>query len=308
MVLHRAAAHVGGVGRGVVMHHGAEDQRVARLHLGRADVGQGLHRAVDALDPGALRFKTAATIDFKGLLRSERDDDPQNPIRPGMLLSVRLSAKDNFGPGDPHEAMGETVSFRVVTREKLIDELRRRQVEQRQEVQRIRDDVMLAQSELAESPSPTGTDSRATLARTKIKGLAARQQALGRRAAFAADLYQRILWEYENNRIWEPVKVREYEGLTAVPLAALAKEAFPASAQSVGAFADRGDEELRGAAVARYKEIVSRLEAIIKVMEQVETLAALIEQLRGVINVEDRAIKEVEKRIQEAGESIFKKK
>ena len=42
-------------------------------------------------------------------------------------------------------------------------------------------------------------------------------------------------------------------------------------------------------------------------MEQVETLAALIEQLRGVIKVEDSAIREVENRLKAAGESLFNK-
>lgn len=262
----------------------------------------------DALQKGASRYETTGIVDV--LTRNPKpqvEDDPSNEVRPGMLLSLRFLAKDNFGPGAPHEHRGEAFTFRVVTREKLVDELRRRQVEQRQEVEKIRDEETAALAELRETVSPKADDPRAAQARLRFKQLAARQQALARRTAFAADLYQRILWEYENNRVWEPTKVREFEGLTSVPLLQLGKATFPDTAHAVATFADTGDEELRKAAVDGYSEILRRLEAILRVMEQVETLAALIEQLRGVIKVEDSAIREVENRIQEAGESLFQK-
>jgi len=255
-----------------------------------------------ALVPGVARFESTATVDFKPLNRAERDDDPQNPVRPGMLLSLRFQAKDNFGPGEPHEAIAEAMTFRVVTRDKLVEELRRRQVEQRQEVLRIRDEEATALLSLGQNPNPTGADPRV---RQQLKSLAARQQTLGRQVAFIADVYQRILWEYENNRIWEPGKVREFEKLTAGALTALAREPFPATAHQVATFADGGDEELRTAAADGYKDIVARLEAIAKVMEQVETLAALIEQVRGVIKDEDRTMQAVERRLQEAGRAVF---
>jgi hypothetical protein len=224
-----------------------------------------------------------------------------------MLLSLRFVATDNFGPGEPHVARSEAFTFRVVTRDKLVDELRRRQVEQRLEVQKMRDDVAAAQLMLRETLSPKADDPRAAQARLQFKQLAARQQSLGRRIALASDLYQRILWEYENNRVWEPSKVREYEALTAAPLADLGKAAFPRTAQEVATFADTGDEELRASALSGYDEILRRLDAILRVMEQVETLAALIEQLRGVIKVEDSAIRDVENKLKAAGESLFQK-
>lgn len=260
----------------------------------------------DPLAAGAVRYESTAIVDLLPLHRAAKEDDPQNPVRPGMLLSLRFLAKDNFGPGDPHEAIGETFSFRVVTRDKLVEELRRRQVEQRMEVQRIRDEEAEAQLLLGQ-PAPAAGDPRAAKARAAFKALAARQQSLGRRVAFVGDVYQRILWEYENNRIWEPGKVREYEGLTAVPLQQLAREAFPATAHAVATFADTADEELRASAQEGYKDIIARLDAIMKVMEQVETLAALIEQLRGVIKVEDTNIREVERRLREAGQDVFRK-
>jgi hypothetical protein len=262
----------------------------------------------ESLQAGAVRHETSLSIDaMQRNKKPDAEDDPSNDIRPGMLLSLRFVATDNFGPGEPHVARSEAFTFRVVTRDKLVDELRRRQVEQRLEVQKMRDDVAAAQLMLRETLSPKADDPRAAQARLQFKQLAARQQSLGRRIALASDLYQRILWEYENNRVWEPSKVREYEALTAVPLADLGKAAFPRTAQEVATFADTGDEELRASALSGYDEILRRLDAILRVMEQVETLAALIEQLRGVIKVEDSAIRDVENKLKAAGESLFQK-
>ncbi len=262
----------------------------------------------ESLQKGAVRHETTATVDF--LPRNKRpdaEDDPSNEVRPGMLLSLRFVATDNYGPGAPHVTEGEPLTFRVVTRDKVVDELRRRQVEQRMEVQKIRDDEMQALLMLRETLSPKSDDPRAKEARLQFRQIAARQQTLGRRVVLASDLYQRILLEYENNRIWEPSKVREYEALTAVPLLDLGKNAFPATARDVATYADTGEEELRASAAEACDEILRRLEAILRIMEQVETLAALIEQLRGVIKLEDSAIRDVETRLKAAGESLFQK-
>ena len=260
---------------------------------------------LDSLARGAVRYETSASIDLRQFNEVPDADDPANMIRPGMLLSLRYWATDNFGPGEPHEALGEELAFRVVTRDKLIAELRRRQVEQRLELQRIRDaenDALLA---LAETLNPTADDPRARQARARFKTLARKQQSLGRRCKFVGETYQRILWEYENNRIWEPSKTREIASLTSIPLASLAKGAFPETARQVGEFSDTGDEDLRQYTVDGYKDILARLEAVIKVMEQTETLAALLEQLRGVIKVQDGAIKAVEEQIRKAGANVF---
>jgi len=257
------------------------------------------------LQRGMVRYETRASIDLKQFNAVPDADDQDNMIRPGMLLSMRYWATDNYGPGDPHETLGEEMSFRVVTRDKLIAELRRRQVEQRLELQRVRDDERNALLALSETLSPTAEDPRARQARARFKTLARKQQALGRRCKFVGETYQRILWEYENNRIWEPSKTREIAALTSIPLASLAKGPFPQTSRQVGEFSDTGNEDLRSEAIDAYKQILARLEAIIKVMEQAETLAALLEQLRGVIKVQDGAIKAVEDQIRKAGANVF---
>jgi hypothetical protein len=219
-----------------------------------------------------------------------------------MLFSLRFLAKDNFGPGEPHEGRSETMTFRVVAREKLVEDLRRRQVEQRQELQRIAEEEQAQALELDE-PMPTGAGR--PQAEARLRALARTQQTLGRRTAFVGESYQRILWEYENNRLIEANRVRLIEGLITAPLADLAKAAFPATSRLVDTFAATGDEATRTAAVDGYADIQRRLQAVLAQMEQAENLAALLEELRNVIKIEDAAIRDVESRVKEREQDVF---
>lgn len=257
------------------------------------------------LPRSALRYETSATVDFLQWNPEPDQDGKQNRIRPGMLLSMRFGATDNFGPGDPHHGYGETLTFRVVTREKLLEELRRRQVEQRQELERIVTDEQSAMLELKETVGPKEAGEREARVRASFKAIARRQQALGRRVAFVADIYQRILWEYENNRLIEANKVRQMESLIPQPLTALAKEAFPATSRLVDTFSSTGEEATRASAVTGYEDILRRLRAVLQEMEQAENLAALLEELRVVIKIEDSVIQEVESRKRAEEQSLF---
>jgi hypothetical protein len=253
----------------------------------------------------ALRYESPAAVDLRQWNPSDDENAPGNRIRPGSIVSIRFGAKDNFGPGEPHHGYGETMTFRVVTREKLLEELRRRQVEQRQELQRILQEEQTAQLELREMVSPAQAGDREKRVRASLKALARRQQAIGRRVAFVGESYQRILWEYENNRMIDQNKVRQMESLIPVPLAAVAKDAFPATSRLVETFSDNSDEATRTEAVVGYDDIKRRLEAIMKEMEQAENLAALLEELRVVIKIEDSAIQEVESRVKAAEQNAF---
>ncbi len=257
------------------------------------------------LVPSSLKYEAEANVDLKTWNTIRTPNSPDNPIQPGMLFSLRYAAKDNFGPGDPHEGFSETMTFRVVTNDKLIEELRRRQVEQRTELQAIADQEASATLELIETVNPGDAGDQAKLARARFKAMARRQQAMGRRVRFVSEAYQRILWEYENNRLIEPTKVRQMEALISDPLEVLAKEDFPATARLVDRFLRTSDESLRAEAINGYREISVRLAIILKEMEQAENRDALIEELRNVINLENEAIRDVRTRLNDLEDSLF---
>lgn len=254
------------------------------------------------------RYEAEASVDLKNWNTDPDQQSSINPFRPGMLFSLRYSAKDNFGPGDPHEGFTETMTFRIVTRDKLVEELRRRQVEQRAELQQIADEEAAGTLEVGETVNPLDAGEQVKLVKARFKAMARRQQALGRRARFVAEAYQRILWEYENNRLIEANKVRQMEAVITVPLQVLAKEAFPATARLVNRFLQTGDESVRAQAVSGYRDIQKRLAAILNEMEQAENLAALLEELRNVINLETDAIRDVKRRIKDIEDNLFERR
>lgn len=260
------------------------------------------------LQRSALRYEAEASVDLLTWNKVRDQNSPENPIRPGMLFSLRYSATDNFGPGDPHEGFGETMTFRVVPRDQLIEELRRRQVEQRGELQQIADQEASGTLALSETVNPDQAGDQEQQATAKFRVFARRQQALGRRVRFVGEAYQRILWELENNRLIEENKVRQIEAVITAPLEQLAKEAFPATARLVSDFVTSRDEGVRSRAVEGYRDISRRLADIIKAMEQAETLAALLEELRNVINLETDAIADVKRRIKDREDSLFQRK
>ncbi|MGC6486818.1 MAG: hypothetical protein ACON4Z_04175 [Planctomycetota bacterium] len=260
------------------------------------------------LQRSALRYEAEASVDLLTWNKVRDQNSPENPIRPGMLFSLRYAATDNFGPGDPHEGFGETMTFRVVPRDQLIEELRRRQVEQRAELQQIADLEAAGTLELSETVNPDEAGDKQKQASAKFRVFARRQQALGRRVRFVGEAYQRILWELENNRLIEENKVRQIEAVITAPLGQLAKEAFPATSRLVSDFVRTREESVRGLAVEGYREISRRLAEIIKAMEQAETLAALLEELRNVINLETDAISDVKRRIKDREDSLFQRK
>jgi hypothetical protein len=105
--------------------------------------------------------------------------------------------------------------------------------------------------------------------------------------------------------LWEPNQVRETEAKIPAPLLDLAKDAFPATTRLVDAFVNSSDEAKRTDAVAGYKDIERRIQAVLKQMTQAESLAAMIEELRAIIRIEDEAITDTKKRTQAAENDIF---
>ena len=242
------------------------------------------------------------------LLPLDPDDNPMsenNKARPGQMLSLRFTATDNFGPGAAHTGESDAIVFRVVTREKLLADLTRRQIEQRREIEQILAEEQADVAELREILSPTAEDPRATRAKLRVLALARKQRALGKRVRNTADHFSQILDELLNNRLFEPSKVAELRGQISIPLERLAAEEFPSSALAVAAFAAAGQDDVRQVVVLSYETIIARLQQLLKHMDEMENFAALLEALRRVIKLQDSAIHETEQRRTDAAGSLF---
>ncbi len=262
--------------------------------------------ALDSFVPDtASEYEEQVALDLRPMHPGGDPASPESPLRAGQQIALRFTALDNFGPGDPHEGVGDAFVFRVVTREKLMEDLSRRQLEQRRELELILRAERASLAELSEIVSPTSEDPRAGQAKLRVLALAREQRALGRRVEGIGISYRQILDEFLNNRIFEPGDVTELRGTIVTPLESLAAEDFPDSASAVREFADSGKQDVRMVVVASYEAIIQRLEQVLAQMNEAENFATILQGLRETIKLQTSAIRATEKRQGEEAGGLF---
>ena len=260
---------------------------------------------LDGFKPPALDHSAIVVLD---LLPWSPDLDPAAPgnrLRPDMTVSLKFLAKDNFGPGQAHQGESEVVTFRVVTREKLLEELQRRQEEQRRELIQILETEKTDLSDLKVILSPTANDPRAPQVKARLGAMTRTERGLGKRTQQVAERFQGILDEMANNRLAEEGLIRKNEAVIIQPLQRLFSEAFPTAAGLVAEFALTGKEDVRGSAVAAYESIVYQLEQVLKHMQGLENLSAILRDLRELIKLQSDIRAEVGRRRTELGDQLL---
>ncbi|MCA8943930.1 MAG: hypothetical protein KDB80_15305 [Planctomycetes bacterium] len=255
----------------------------------------GLERFV----AGPPSFETDTLFDLTSLTPAA-DPIPENQrVKPGTLLALRFGSTDAFRP-TAHESFSETMHFRVVTREKLLEELKRRQAEQRRELEAVLEREQSLRDGLAEILSPSGDDPRTAQARANILALSRRQQVLGRRVDGIGDRYEKILLELLNNRLFEEPVTRAKRAKIVTPLRTLAAQDFPATSVAAATFGESGTDAARTAAVQGCDRIIAAIRRVLAEMEHTEDIAAVLEALRVVIRTEQDA-RELVERSRDAG-------
>lgn len=256
------------------------------------------------LELGATEAELELVWDLMPLMKDPNPASLLNEIRPDTLLSMRFDATDRKAP-DAQQTAGEVRTFRVVTHEKLLQELRRRQGEQRRELERVKQKVVAARAELSEILSPTAEHPDAPRARLRVDQIARQQNVLAKTSQSVADRYRDILGEMVNNRLFEPNVVRGIEAKIVSPLVTIALEDFPDSARLIAGFSADGKEETRAVCVEVLDALIARLERIIDQMDRTEDLAALVETLRVVIRTEAEAHSLVQRLRDAQGSGLF---
>lgn len=259
---------------------------------------------LDALVPGVTEAELEIALDLQALCPDPDPNSPANRVRPGHTLSLRFAAHDDFAP-EPNTGTSETLHLRVVTAEALLTELRRRQTEQRRDLERVLDDETRGRDELAEIVPPGGDDPRAMQARLRIQAIARQQNSLGMRVQGIAARYRQILREMLNNRLFEPQLTSRLDAQIVSPLMALASGDFPVSAARTADFATSGDPDLRDQLVASYDNICDVIRQVLAHMERTEDLAALIESLRLILDMQGRVGSLVESALEAQGTGLF---
>ena len=260
---------------------------------------------IEAFVAGETEFNQVLIFDLRRLNPDADFKSERNRMHPDQTLSIRFTARDNFGPGAPHEGQSEAVTFRIVTREKLLEELQRRQIEQRRELVQILQQQKADLSELKILLSPAGADPRAAQARVRLQTMARGERALGKRTQSVAERYQLILDEMANNRLFDDGRIKELELQIVQPLTKLFTDDFPTAAELVAEFGTGGKEDVRSSAVAAYESIIRRIEQVLKHMDELENMAAVIQALREQLKLHDETADRVKQHRRNVGESIF---
>lgn len=233
---------------------------------------------------------------------------PANPIRPGMLVSLKFEARDNYGPGEPHVGNSEILTLRIVTEDKLMQDLHRRQTERRRELTQILEKEKDHRIEVQEKLSPTSADPRAKQAQYQLQAIAREQRALQKQVMHISGAYEQILDEYFNNRVLKPAQILQQRQNIQLPLEKVAKEDFPTSAEEVAEFARSGQEDLRELSVGSYDNIIRILEAVISNMRQLESVAGILEDIRKVRDAESSIEKATQKKLEDLDKAEKPKK
>ena len=265
---------------------------------------QGLER----FRPGAEPFEPERVLlNLETTLNPDSSDlqSYRNKARPGTLLSIRLTARDNFGPGRPHEGTSEVVTLRVVTPEELLNDLLRRQEEAKRELELHLRDEKADRGELAEMASPKTAGELGEKVRNRLLQTSARQKTIGRKVAGLSDRYLQILEEMRNNRIGEESFIRKLETEIVVRLRNLADKEFPPSVASIDGFRDSGTDDKRSTALACYDVIIATMERALREMQGLETFMLVLEKAREVRKIQGDAQQEAAARLRKASEELF---
>jgi hypothetical protein len=255
------------------------------------------------VDPTITNLEATLNPDAETQLDSDKNRAP-----PGTLLSIRMAAKDNFGPGAPHEGFSEVFTVRVVTPIELLNELVRRQEEQKREVAVLLKQDVADRAELRELPLHTAEHPDRARITARLAYLARHQRSLGRRVGGVSRQYEQILAEMRNNRVGEVATIKKLEAEIVLRLDELVADRFPASADSVEDYRREVSEDLRARSLTMYDNIIANMERVLKQMQGLETFIRVLEQLRTVIRDQDDAVQGARKLQKATGEDIFNPK
>ncbi|PIE23839.1 MAG: hypothetical protein CSA62_05435 [Planctomycetota bacterium] len=266
------------------------------FHLGKSE-------GLDGFEAGVRLFEGRLVFDLLPLLKNtERLDDPGNRIRPGLLVFLRHRACDEYPNPDgegPRASYGDRQTFRVVTPQELLHDLLRRQGQQRRELELLRDKHRRDSADFGDLASPKTTGDLGTQIRRKYRQLGRHQRHLARQVLSVAKKYQLILDEMRNNRLSEEGIVLRRTTQIVDPLGGLGVSAMPALANLLGAYTRSADADMREEASHQYGEILRMIDRVLRAMTELETFTTLLNQVRDLIEIQEKVMGEAKKRLDE---------
>jgi hypothetical protein len=311
----------------------ADDYAVTELAMVH-QISSGLDETIEPTPPQRhpIRGEGAPTLPARRVEEFEHRFDVQPlGLVPGVTLGLTVEAVDNDtttrpdgdDPDDqpdrgPKTGQSTALVVKVVTDEDLRAELLRRETEQRIEFERlVKDqrslgvDAQALRAGLERSGAEGESSDRLSAAQWRaISDLEKKQRLAAGRCEGIAAQYLRIYREVINNRL-EPAGGRLQTRLDRriiQPLTALAAEAIPPIADRFDAArkttltADQRLDQL-DAAIADQQRLLERMNQILASMVKVEGYQEMVNLLREILrtqqDIEERTIRELERKIEQ---------
>jgi hypothetical protein len=221
-------------------------------------------------------------------------------LQRGGVFRFRVEATD-FKEVDPKNlGKSEEISLRVVTRNELLAELARRQLEQRQDFERnrdrMRDEVGIVLRACALTMRDKGKledDQRSRLAAVEETTRHAAQE-----VRVVAEVIAQIRLEMINNKVGESDELRRLGEGVAIPARMIAEQLMPELADGIrkldGATAATLKKELP-ALSKKSDTILEEMEVVLANMKMIETFNRIVQQIQSLREAQEGLLTDIEK-------------
>lgn len=239
---------------------------------------------------GFSDIKELAPVEGKPLAREKevtsRWELSKLKMKPGTFLSFWAEAIDNDGVNKPKSGRSQVLTVRIVTREELMNDMIRRQQEQR----RAFEELIRVEKGLRDllRKAPMVKKEAFKNARTQLK--------VARRTNTIRKQFLQILEEMRNNKILEDKDLVRLSKNIVEPLEVLADQSLPDSRRSLEEHGEKPeDKEVYDRNIEELETIIEFMERLKNQMLRLETLTELITRLESIIRTWDEVMKETKK-------------
>lgn len=215
----------------------------------------------------------------------------QLALQPGERLRVWAEAADQ-DPAGPNLARSEPITLRVLSATDFAAALAERELELRQEFERLisaqrglKDALERLVPELPTSGEPGGEPAQ------RLGAIARRQEGQASRILALRAAFAQILGEMRTNRTARAVEERRIEERIVAPLGELGVEGMPAASARIAALRQAMDAERLAKLPADQAELLRQMEAVLANMMELEGYREVLAMLQEIIS-EQAAVRE----------------
>jgi hypothetical protein len=243
-------------------------------------------------DPKAKEGKDSLVIEELGKGREAEVETTWDieaiKLKPGTFLNFWCEAYDNDGLRNPKMGRSQVLSVRIVTREELMNDMIRRQQEQRREFEElIRVETTLFKDVVTGLPNKQVAFKQAR-----------KQLRVARKVSSISKELLQILEEMRNNKILEDKDLTRLHAKIVEPLGTLMNEDLPNSRRSLEEYGLKLESrDLKQRNEGELRDILTKMESIKNQMLRLETLTELITRLEGIIKDWDDVMGETKGKI-----------